>query len=170
MLLPRAVLAVFIALVLSACTTQVPLELTEGATAVKEKTEEAIDTVITSTIDTATTIVASISDGLAGDEAAEVAPANDDVALAAPAQLNPAELYGLDALGLIARLGEADYQREEVGAKILQYRLPTCVVDFVMSGEGDARKLTSWHGRHRIQGEAYDDISCWENLAARDLR
>ena len=160
MLLPRAIIAVFIALILSACTPQVPLEITEGAAAVKEKTEETIDTVITSTIDAATTVVAAISPE----------PEEEEIEVEAPKQLDPSELYGLDALGLVARLGKADYQRQEIGAEILQYRLPTCVVDFVLSGEGDALKLTSWHGRHRIQGEAYDDVSCFENLAERDLR
>ena len=176
MLLPRAIIAIFIALFLSACTPQVPLELTEGATAVKEKTSEVIDTVVTSTIDTATTVVASITEEDASEEAEadeimeEVAPTNIEAAEDTPTQLDPAELSGLDALGLVARLGQADYQRQEGGAEILQYRLPTCVLDFVMSGEEDARKLTSWHSRHRIQGEAYDEVSCFENLAARDLR
>lgn len=78
--------------------------------------------------------------------------------------LDPVQLYGLDKTALIARLGAVDYLKVDGGIEIYQYRLATCVIDFALSGG----RVTSWHGRHRVYGKRYDDMSCRIDLAKLD--
>ena len=87
-----------------------------------------------------------------------------------PPSLNPDELVGVKVADLIRRLGEPDYKRIDAGVEVYQYRLPSCVVDFVAMprAEGQPLVITSSHRRHRIINTAYDAPSCHFDLGALD--
>lgn len=82
--------------------------------------------------------------------------------------VDPARLYGLNKAELVAQLGEADFLRRGDGADILQYRLKSCVVDFVFTPTDNEQRLTSWHARHRIYGQDFDEKTCRRDLARRE--
>ena len=87
-----------------------------------------------------------------------------------PPSLNPDKLVGIKLAELIRRLGEPDYKRIDAGVEVYQYRLPSCVVDFVAMprAEGQPLVVTSSHRRHRIINTAYDAPSCHFDLGALD--
>ena len=87
-----------------------------------------------------------------------------------PPSLNPDELVGVTVTELTRRLGEPDYKRVDAGVEVFQYRLPSCVVDFVAmpKAEGQPLAVTSSHRRHRIINTAYDAPSCHLDLGALD--
>ena len=92
-----------------------------------------------------------------------------------PPNTNPDDLIGLSITGLIRRIGEPDFIRIDAGVEIYQYRLASCVIDFVAMpkngavSEGDQTPLiTSTHRRHRVMNKAYDDQACRLDLGARD--
>ena len=87
-----------------------------------------------------------------------------------PPSLSPDELVGVKVADLIRRLGEPDYKRIDAGVEVYQYRLPSCVVDFVAMprAEGQPMVITSSHRRHRIINTAYDAASCHFDLGALD--
>lgn len=101
-------------------------------------------------------------------------PAAPEPALPPP-NTNPNDLIGLSITGLIRRIGEPDFIRIDAGVEIYQYRLASCVIDFVAMpkdgavSEGDqAQPITSTHRRHRIMNKDYDDQACRLDLGARD--
>ena len=85
--------------------------------------------------------------------------------LALEERLAPENFIGTSRDVLILRLGGADYRRFDQGVEILQFRLASCVVDFVLSAGG---AVASYHVRHRVYGEIYDEVSCSGDLAARE--
>jgi hypothetical protein len=82
-------------------------------------------------------------------------------------ELDPSSLYGLNKTGLIERLGRADYIRIDDNINIFQYRMENCVIDFVLTNIDSEQELTSWHGRHSIQGQEFDEQACRIDLAER---
>lgn len=87
---------------------------------------------------------------------------------APPPQLEPASLVGRLPDQLYRQLGEPDYTRQEAKTEIWQYRLARCVVNFILSDDGKGKLVTSWVGRHRVLGLAYDHEACIRDLAERD--
>ena len=87
-----------------------------------------------------------------------------------PPSLSPDELVGIEVDELIRRFGEPDYIRIDAGVEVYQYRLPSCVVDFVAMprAEGQPLVVTSSHRRHRKINTAYDASSCGLDLGALD--
>jgi hypothetical protein len=78
--------------------------------------------------------------------------------------LDPETLLGASRNDLASLFGPADFLRADQGVEVLQYRMPNCIVDFVLSSTD---KVTSFHGRHRVNGQSYDDVDCMSDLAAR---
>lgn len=164
---------------LAACVQDIPPKVSETATVIKDVTVEGATKVKDATVDGATTVAdgaTAVKDGTVERvtkvvesiaQKAETLLGDDDEA-AAPAELDPSDLYGLSKDELIARFGEADYERIDGDTEILQYRMDSCVVDFVLSMENGTLTMTSWHGRHRTQGEDFDEQACRVDLAARD--
>ena len=104
------------------------------------------------------------------DTVAALTPPPEPEAPPPPPSLNPDELVGVNVADLIRRLGEPDYKRIDAGVEVYQYRLPSCVVDFVAmpKAEGQPLAVTSSHRRHRIINTAYDAPSCHLDLGALD--
>lgn len=101
-------------------------------------------------------------------ELAQVITPAPDPEPAPPPQLEPATLIGSSPDRLLLRLGEPDYLRKEGQVEIWQYRLVTCVVNFVLKDEGKGRMLTAWIGRHRQLGLPYDHDACIKDLGAKE--
>lgn len=85
-----------------------------------------------------------------------------------PAQLEPATLVGGASDQLLLRLGEPDYLRKEGQVEIWQYRFQSCVVNFIMLEGDGGPMITSWIGRHRQLGLAYDHDTCIRELGERE--
>ena len=87
-----------------------------------------------------------------------------------PPSLTPNDVVGIEIADLIRRFGEPDYIRIDAGVEIYQYRLLSCVVDFVAMPvpEGEAMVVTSAHPRHRQINTAYDGPSCHLDLGSLD--
>ena len=77
----------------------------------------------------------------------------------------PDDLVGLGRVKLFERLGTPHFDRLYDHVEIVQYRLQHCVIDFVIIG--DQPIVQSWHGRHRVYGNAYDHELCVQNLSAQ---
>lgn len=113
-----------------------------------------------------------------GKGEAELPAANDQLAAitpppepeAPPPSLTPNDVVGIEITDLIRRFGEPDYIRVDAGVEIYQYRLSSCVVDFVAMPvpEGEALVVTSAHPRHRQINTAYDGPSCHLDLGSLD--
>jgi hypothetical protein len=73
-------------------------------------------------------------------------------------------LLGISRDELTAIFGHADYRRIDQGVDVLQFRMPNCIIDFVLSNDD---KVASFHGRHRVNGENYDHADCRRDLAVR---
>ena len=84
-----------------------------------------------------------------------------------PPQLEPASLVGQKGHQLETRLGPPDYLREEASARVWQYRLEGCVVDFVLYRNGSGLDVAAWNGRNRVSGLDYDHEACAHALARR---
>ena len=82
-----------------------------------------------------------------------------------PPSLDLNTLLGISMNELITRLGTEDYRRFDQDVLILQFRMPSCIVDFVMSSDS---QVSSYHSRHRNSGQRYNDVSCQLDLTARD--
>lgn len=80
------------------------------------------------------------------------------------AGLNPEIFLGKTSDDLVSNLGQEDYRRIDQDVLVLQFRMPNCIIDFVMSSE---KRISSYHGRHRVYGQDYDEASCQLDLAAR---
>ena len=154
----------------SARNIDVTLDAETTETVLNEVAAE--DTSIANAID-------QVIDGFEDEGETEPAEANETVAALTPPpepeappppSLNPDELVGIKVADLIRRLGEPDYKRIDAGVEVYQYRLPSCVVDFVAMprAEGQPMVITSSHRRHRIINTAYDAASCHLDLGALD--
>ena len=82
-----------------------------------------------------------------------------------PIKLEPETLKGLGQITLTKRLREPDYQRQENQIQIWQYRLTSCVVDFVII----QNKVINWQARSRQQNKDYNHSACVDELTARAL-
>ena len=79
-----------------------------------------------------------------------------------PPELDPASLVGTARAGLASTLGEPVLRRREGIAEVWQYRMPNCIVDFVLA---DGETVTALQYRHRRRGEVVDPVSCWQEMA-----
>ncbi len=161
-------------LIMTACAAQPPIN--DTATIAKIDTiAEKIDNITTDggagniTSNAAEDVTSSAAEDVTSSAAEDVTSrAAGDITSGGAStphkMLDPVQLYGLDKIALIARLGAVDYLKVDGGVEIYQYRLATCVIDFVLSGG----RVTSWHGRHRVYGKRYDDMSCRIDLAKLD--
>lgn len=108
------------------------------------------------------------SDEIASDDTAVT-----DLALLAPpppppAELVPSSLVGLTPERLRARLGEADFTRQEGDMKTWQYRLSDCVVDYFLFPQEGVICVASWAWRAPVIGMDIDAVACRQALARRD--
>ena len=112
----------------------------------------------------------TIGDAIASDETAVT-----DLALLAPpppppppAELVPSSLLGFSPEQLRARLGEADFTRQEGDMKTWQYRLSDCVVDYFLFPQEGVIRVASWAWRAPVIGLDIDAVACRRALAERD--
>ena len=110
----------------------------------------------------------TIGDAIASDETAVT-----DLALLAPpppppAELVPSSLVGFSPEQLRARLGEADFTRQEGDMKTWQYRLSDCVVDYFLFPQEGVIRVASWAWRAPVIGLDIDAVACRRALAERD--
>ena len=123
----------------------------------------------------------TVTDETATDKAAGDDTAVTELALAAPppppspppsppppAELAPASLIGVSPDMLRARLGEADFARQEGDMKTWQYRFADCVVDYFLFPQDGASRVASWAWRSPVVGMTVDATSCRRALARRD--
>ena len=119
----------------------------------------------------------TVTDETATDKAAGDDTAVTELALAAPpppppppppAELAPASLIGVTPDMLRARLGEADFARQEGDMKTWQYRFADCVVDYFLFPQDGASRVASWAWRSPVVGMTVDATSCRRALARRD--
>ena len=113
------------------------------------------------------------TDATAADKAASDDTAVTELALAAPpppppAELAPASLIGVTPEMLRARLGVADFTRQEGDMKTWQYRFTDCVVDYFLFPQDGATRVASWAWRSPVVGMSVDTTSCRRALARRD--
>ena len=87
-----------------------------------------------------------------------------------PPEVEPATLIGESFTVLIQRFGAPEYIRRDGAIEIYQYRLPTCVIDFVSMPLATIAPgiITSTHGRHRKRGGVYDAKQCAIDLGAHN--
>lgn len=87
-----------------------------------------------------------------------------------PPEVEPATLIGESFTVLIQRFGAPEYIRRDGAIEIYQYRLPTCVIDFVSMPSATIAPgiITSTHGRHRKRGGVYDAKQCAIDLGAHN--
>jgi len=87
-----------------------------------------------------------------------------------PPEVKPATLIGESFTVLIQRFGAPEYIRRDGAIEIYQYRLPTCVIDFVSLPSTTIAPgiITSTHGRHRKRGRVYDAKQCAIDLGAHN--
>ena len=87
-----------------------------------------------------------------------------------PPEVEPATLIGESFTILIQRFGAPEYIRRDGAIEIYQYRLPTCVIDFVSMPSTTIAPgiITSTHGRHRKRGWVYDAKQCAIDLGAHN--
>lgn len=149
---------------LTACVPKDQLVITqETVTEAKEDIAEGVNTRVNATVSAITETINTITEDLTGDAeiTEEAAIQEEDLP---PPSLDPKTLLGKSINELAVMLGTEDYRRLDQDVLILQYRMPSCIIDFVMSSDSD---VSSYHGRHRDSGKNYDDISCRLDLAAR---
>ena len=161
--------------VITAC--QQPSARNIDVTLDAKTTEKALNEVAAEDTSIANAIDQAI-DSIDDESGTETAQANDTVAAlnpppepeTPPPSLNPDKLVGIKITELIRRLGEPDYKRIDAEVEVYQYRLKSCVVDFVAMprSEGQPLVVTSSHRRHRIVNTAYDAPSCHLDLGALD--
>ena len=146
----------------------------------KENIAEGISTRVDTTVNAITDSVEAVKKDLLKDEDTNLSEdeetasptEGDEIVIAAiqedtpapPPSLNPDTLKGVGIENLIRQLGSEDYRRLDQDILVLHFRLPSCVVDFVMSAD---QRVSSFHTRHRVSGQPYDDVSCRLDLAAR---
>lgn len=124
-----------------------PGDLAETSTALTEDEQDALP-------DEASTTLAAIIPPQINEEP----PAEP----ALPAELDPESLIGQDATVLNLQLGEPDLRRREGTAEVWQYKMNTCVMDFVLL---DGQTVSAWHSRHRQRGMVNDPVICRRDLA-----
>ena len=157
----------------SACVPTEQIEVTqERIVEAKDNLEEKLSAGITATGEAISETVEAasdaVSDALTGDDdAAEegiVVAAIDEEEEVAPPSLDPNTFLGQSRSALIDALGTEDYNRQDQGVEMLQFRMTSCIIDFVLNDKGE---VISLHQRHRQSGQNYDDVSCRLDLAAR---
>ncbi|MGC6484730.1 MAG: hypothetical protein ACON4P_03575 [Candidatus Puniceispirillales bacterium] len=79
-----------------------------------------------------------------------------------PPELDPASLVGTARAGLASTLGEPVLRRREGIAEVWQYRMPNCIIDFVLA---DGETVTALQHRHRRRGEVVDPVTCRQEMA-----
>ncbi len=148
---------------LSACVPQEKLIITqENISSTKNDLTAGISNSINAAVDAISDSVSTVKNDLAGTDNEIVVAAIDEET--PPPSLNPNIFLGQGRDELITSLGREDYRRLDQGVEVLQFRLKSCIIDFVMSSERD---VESYHVRHRISGQPYDDKSCRLDLAMR---
>ena len=70
--------------------------------------------------------------------------------------------------GLQARLGDADFTRQEGNMETRQYRFDICVVDYFLFPKDGSHRIVSWAWRAPLVGDAFDEQACRRALATRD--
>ena len=69
---------------------------------------------------------------------------------------------------LRARLGDADFARQEGNMKTWQYRFASCVVDYFLFPEESVTRVAGWSWRAPVIGMEVDATACRQALARRD--
>lgn len=85
-----------------------------------------------------------------------------------PAELEPASLVGVLPDRLRARLGDADFARQEGNMKTWQYRFASCVVDYFLFPEEGVTRVAGWSWRAPVIGMEVDSTACRQAMARRD--
>jgi len=157
----------------SACVPTEQIEVTqERIVEAKDNLEEKLSAGITATGEAISGTVEAasnaVSNALTDDDAAEeeeiVVAAIEEEEEVAPPSLDPNTFLGQPRSALIDALGTEDYNRQDQGVEMLQFRMTSCIIDFVLNDKGE---VISLHQRHRQSGQNYDDVSCRLDLTAR---
>ena len=163
---------------LSACVPPEQISVTQDQIVdAAENLEEGVTTRLNATTEAIAESVNAVKESLTGDDEneplAEAETADDTIVEAsvaieedeiAPPSLDPKTFLGQSRRDLITALGAEDYYRVDQGVEMLQFRMTSCIIDFVLD---DQNIVTSYHSRHRQSGENYDDVRCRLDLAAR---
>ena len=170
---------------LTACVPNDGLVITqENITETKDDIAEGLSTRIDATAQAITDSVEAVKKDLLRDEdtdlsedEASASPSEEEDIIVAviveeeeelppppPPSLDPKTLLGKSMADIAGILGTEDYRRLDQDVLVLQFRMPSCVIDLVMSSD---RQVSSFHRRHRISGQSYDDNACQRDLAAR---
>jgi len=167
--------AAFLLSGLAACMPTEQITVTqESITEAKENLEENISAGITATAEAISETVDTVKETLTGgedefeaeaeEEVIEVAAIEEEEEVITPPSLDPSSFLGQSRKNLTAALGAEDYHRHDQGVEVLQFRMASCIIDFVLNED---QRVTSLHRRHRMSGENYDEVSCRLDLAAR---
>ena len=119
---------------------------------------------------------ATAGDTLAADEMTAL-PTGDETLIAAvipppapepepelPPELDPESLIGSPASDVEQRLGLPVLRRLEGTTEVWQYRMESCIIDFVLP---EGATVLAWNSRHRQHGQSYDALSCRRDLAVK---
>ena len=125
---------------------------------------------------------ATAGDTLAADEMTAL-PAEDETLIAAvipppapapastrpeapelPPELDPESLIGSSASDVEQRLGLPVLRRLEGTTEVWQYRMESCIIDFVLP---EGTTVLALNSRHRQHGQSYDALSCRRDLALK---
>jgi len=127
---------------------------------------------LTETPETTETVASLTEPPESPDPPKPVEPAEPEAPAAPPPlpEVEPATLIGESFTVLIQRFGAPEYIRRDGAIEIYQYRLPTCVIDFVSMPSTTIAPgiITSTHGRHRQRGGVYDAKQCAIDLGAHN--
>ena len=165
--------AAFLMSGLAACMPTEQITVTqESITEAKENLEENLSAGITATAEAISETVDTVKETLTGgedeveaeEEVIEVAAIEEEEEVITPPSLDPSSFLGQSRENLTAALGVEDYHRHDQGVEVLQFRMASCIIDFVLNED---QRVTSLHRRHRMSGENYDEVSCRLDLAAR---
>ena len=81
-----------------------------------------------------------------------------------PPELDPESLIGSTASDVERQLGQPVLRRLEGTTEVWQYRMESCVIDFVLP---EGATVLAWNSRHRQHGQTYDALSCRRDLALK---
>ena len=103
----------------------------------------------------------------AGDEtliAAVIPPPAPEPEPELPPELDPESLIGSPASDVEQRLGLPVLRRLEGTTEVWQYRMESCIIDFVLP---EGTTVLALNSRHRQHGQSYDALSCRRDLAMK---
>ena len=109
------------------------------------------------------TLIAAVLPPPTPEPAAEPAP-EPEPEPELPPELDPESLIGSTASDVERQLGQPVLRRLEGTTEVWQYRMESCIIDFVLP---EGTTVLAWNSRHRQHGQTYDALSCRRDLALK---